>query len=278
MRLLAFCISAVNLRFQLQFSPATAEREHSDWNRNSEAGLNHRFPAISLDVFSQLTPSDKVSHVMRLRESGHRVVMVGDGSTTRRSLAASESGMAMGCGADVSRESAQVCLLGNDLTRIPWSIRLARQTRRVIRQNLIWAFGYNSAGVIVACLGYLNPAVAAGLMIVSSLLVITNSLRLMAFEAPHSNENALLRDTATVNSDSPSTNGSLTLNLVTLPGFRFMNPDQMTIPLVFLSGVLGTAHCIGMCGGISATISLGASRARSAVVHQLAWSFGRIFT
>lgn len=57
-----------------------------------------------------------------------------------------------------------------------------------------------------------------------------------------------------------------------------MNPDQMTIPLVFLSGVLGTAHCIGMCGGISATISLGASRTRSAMIHQLAWSFGRIFT
>jgi hypothetical protein len=86
----------------------------------------------------------------------------------------------MGCGADVSRDSAQVCLLSNDLSRIPWAVQLARRTTRVIRQNLFWAFGYNFAGVVLAAFGLLNPAVAAGLMIISSLLVITNSLRLMA--------------------------------------------------------------------------------------------------
>jgi hypothetical protein len=89
----------------------------------------------------------------------------------------------MGCGADVSRESAQVCLLSNDLSRIPWAVHLARRTRSVIRQNLFWAFGYNFVGVVLAAFGLLNPAVAAGLMIVSSLLVISNSLRLMG-EAP----------------------------------------------------------------------------------------------
>ena len=84
----------------------------------------------------------------------------------------------MGCGADVSRDSAQVCLLSNDVSRVPWAIDLAKRTRSVIRQNLFWAFGYNAMGVLLAACGLLNPAVAAGLMIVSSLLVISNSLRL----------------------------------------------------------------------------------------------------
>ncbi|MBL8817385.1 MAG: cation-translocating P-type ATPase [Planctomyces sp.] len=153
--------------------------------------LSHRIPdsltnekqpdCPQLIVHSQLSPSDKVKYVSNLRAQGKRTVMVGDGINDAPALAASDMGVAMGCGADVSRESAQVCLLGNDLNRIPWAIELARQTRKVIRQNLMWAFGYNAAGVVVASLGILNPAVAAGLMIVSSLLVITNSLRLMNF-------------------------------------------------------------------------------------------------
>ena len=137
-------------------------------------------PASRLRIECDLRPEQKVRHLREIRERCSTVAMVGDGINDAPALAVSDVGIAMGCGADVSRDSAQVCLLSNDLSRIPWAIQLARRTTRVIRQNLFWAFGYNFAGVVLAAFGLLNPAVAAGLMIISSLLVITNSLRLMA--------------------------------------------------------------------------------------------------
>ena len=94
----------------------------------------------------------------------------------RPALSASDVGIALGCGTDLSRDSASICLLGDDLSRIPWSIELARRTRRVIRWNLVWAFGYNSVGVACAALGWLNPALAAFLMVASGILVTINSL------------------------------------------------------------------------------------------------------
>ena len=132
-----------------------------------------------LTVECDLRPDQKVDMLRQIREQYGAVAMVGDGINDAPALAASDVGIAMGCGADVSRDSAQVCLLSNDVSRIPWAINLARRTRSVIRQNLFWAFGYNSVGVVFAACGLLNPALAAGLMIASSLLVITNSLRLM---------------------------------------------------------------------------------------------------
>ena len=134
--------------------------------------------ASGLSIECDLRPEQKVAKVLQIREQYGAVAMVGDGINDAPALAASDVGIAMGCGADVSRDSAQVCLLSNDVSRIPWAIHLAQRTRSVIRQNLFWAFGYNFVGVIVAACGILNPAVAAGLMIVSSLLVISNSLRL----------------------------------------------------------------------------------------------------
>jgi len=137
-------------------------------------------PASRLKIECDLRPEQKVLHLREIRERCASVAMVGDGINDAPALAVSDVGIAMGCGADVSRDSAQVCLLSNDLSRIPWAVQLARRTTRVIRQNLFWAFGYNFVGVVLAAFGLLNPAVAAGLMIISSLLVITNSLRLMA--------------------------------------------------------------------------------------------------
>ncbi len=133
---------------------------------------------LGVKVEAGLLPAQKVASIKKAQKTIGPVCMVGDGINDSPALATSDVGIALGCGADVSRDSASVCLIGDDLSRIPWCIELARRTRRVIQWNLLWAFGYNSVGVVCAALGFLNPALAAFLMVASSALVTINSLRL----------------------------------------------------------------------------------------------------
>jgi heavy metal translocating P-type ATPase len=134
--------------------------------------------ALGVQVLSQLLPEDKLNWIEQVRGSGKRVAFVGDGINDAPALAAADVGIAMGCGSDLTRESASLCLLGDDLTALPTLLQLARRTVRTVRTNLLWAFGYNFVGIGLAVFGLLNPIVAAGVMVLSSLFVVSNSLRL----------------------------------------------------------------------------------------------------
>jgi heavy metal translocating P-type ATPase len=141
---------------------------------------------LETPVEAEMLPVDKVKAIERLRDQLGPVAMVGDGINDAPALAASDVGVAMGCGADLTRESATVCLLADDLLRFPWAVALARQGVRTIRQNLFWAFVYNGVGIALAASGHLNPVWAAIAMAGSSLAVIANSLRLAHFPEPES--------------------------------------------------------------------------------------------
>jgi cation transport ATPase len=137
--------------------------------------------SLGVPVLAEQLPEHKVAAIEESRRKYGSVAMVGDGINDAPALGASDVGIAMGCGADLSREAAAVCLLSDDLTRLPWSVALARQTVRIIRQNLFWAFSYNIVGIGLAACGRLSPVFAALAMVASSAFVISNSLRLGRF-------------------------------------------------------------------------------------------------
>ncbi len=136
--------------------------------------------ALGVETHAALLPEDKVRFVETAPRSAGLVAMVGDGLNDAAAAAAADVGIAMGCGADMTRESAAVCLPGNDLMAAPRLVALARRTVRTIRVNLFWAFFYNAIGLALAVSGRLSPVFAAVAMVASSLFVIGNSLRLGA--------------------------------------------------------------------------------------------------
>ena len=134
---------------------------------------------IGVDDFAaEASPEAKASLVRQLQQAGKRVAVIGDGVNDAPALASADLGIALGTGADVAMSAAPVVLIGGSLEKVEEIFELAVRARRIIRQNLFWAFFYNTVGIALAIGGLLNPIMAAGAMLLSSTSVVANSMRL----------------------------------------------------------------------------------------------------
>jgi P-type Cu+ transporter len=134
------------------------------------------------EVIADVLPAGKAEVIRRLQDEGSVVAMAGDGVNDAPALAQADLGLAVGTGTDVAIEASDITLVSGDLLASADAIRLSRRTLATIKGNLFWAFGYNVAALPLAAAGYLNPLIAGAAMACSSLLVVSNSLRLRRFQ------------------------------------------------------------------------------------------------
>jgi heavy metal translocating P-type ATPase len=131
--------------------------------------------SLQIKVLAGLMPEDKQANVRQYQSHRHVVAFVGEGYNDAPAMATADVGIALGAGADLTRDNASVCILGNDISAVPYMLELSRQTVRRIRRNLFWAFFYNIFGVALAACGLLSPTMAAAIMFASSVAVVAGS-------------------------------------------------------------------------------------------------------
>ncbi len=133
------------------------------------------------DLQAPRRPHEKIAAIDAARAGGGVIGMAGDGVNDAPSLAAADVGFALASGSDLARQAGNIVLLGEGLSQIPWLIALSRRTRKLIKQNLAWAVGYNAIALAAAAVGWLHPLLAALAMVVSSITVLGNSMKIATF-------------------------------------------------------------------------------------------------